>query len=324
MTRFRVAPLSGRRLAGSSLIARPGHFSFERGGAFTIAVAAIVLGSTTAALSGAWVTSLACALLLIVGLPHGALDIATIRRAAPTAQLAVIAAYLGAAAAMLAIWWASPLAGLAIFYAVSIAHFADDWDKRAQPFFGYAIALALLSAPTFFHADGLRNLFVALTNDPRAALLVDILILVAPVATAVALVGLAASDAGRRGAEGFCALAAMLVLPPVIGFAVFFCLFHSPRHFREGWAALGSTVRPSTSVRIAAMTMAGFGIAASIYAVNAFRVAPAGLFEASMMTLSVLTVPHMLLATILERATIKRCRSLDHARSGPIKEYSAA
>ena len=283
-----------------------------------------MLGSSTEALSGGWVTSLACGLLLVVGLPHGALDIATIRRAAPTAQLGIVAAYLGAAAATLAVWWASPLAGLATFYTVSVAHFADDWDKQSQPFFGYAIALSILSAPTFLHADALRDLFFALTNDARAALLVDLLITAAPVATAVALVGLAAMGAGRRSAEGFCALAAMLFLPPVTGFAVFFCLFHSPRHFREGWAAIGTDVRPATSLRIAAMTAAGFGITALIYAANSFRGVPAGLFEASMMTLSALTVPHMLLATILERATIKRGRSPGEPLSGSVKKYSAA
>ena len=137
----------------------------------------------------------------------------------------------------------------------------------------------------------------------RAAFLVDILALAAPVAIAVALVGLATMDAPRRSVEGICALAAMIVLPPVIGFAVFFCLFHSPRHFREGWAALGSKVPRSTSVRIAAMTLAGFGVAALIYAANGSLAVSAGLFEASMLTLSVLTVPHMLLEPILERTS---------------------
>ena len=284
----------------------------------------MVLGTATTAFSGAWVTSLVCVLVLVVGLPHGALDIATIRRAAPTAQLAVVGAYLAAAAAMLAVWLISPLAGLAAFYMVSIAHFADDWDKEGQPFFAHAIALALLSAPTFLHADGLRDLFVALTGDARAALLVDLLILAAPVALLVALVGLAAMGAGRRSAEGCCALAAMLVLPPVIGFAVFFCLFHSPRHFREGWAALGPNVQLGTALRIAAMTLAGFGIAALIYAGNGYRGVPAGMFEASMMTLSVLTVPHMLLATILERTTFMLSASPQPKLVGAVKEYSAA
>ena len=284
----------------------------------------IILGTATAALSGAWVTSLACVLLLVVGLPHGALDIATSRRAAPTAQLAVVGAYLAAAAAMVAVWLVAPLAGLAVFYMVSIAHFADDWDKEHQPFFAHAIALALLSAPTVIHADGLRDLFVALTNDARAALLVDVLILAAPVAIAVALVGLATMGAGRRSAEGGCALAAMLLLPPVIGFSMFFCLFHSPRHFREGWAALGHNVQPGTAVRIAAMTLAGFGIAALIYAANGWRGVSAGMFEASMMTLSVLTVPHMLLATILKRTTSKLCGSPRPRLPGAVKEYSAA
>ena len=324
MASFRVAQNPGSRLAGSSFNARPSHFSFDYGGALVIAVAVMVIGVGTAVLSEVWVTSLTCGLLLVVGLPHGALDIATIRRAAPSAQFKIITAYLGAASAMLAVWWASPLVGLAVFYTVSVAHFADDWDPQSQPFFSYAISLALLSAPTFFHADDLRGLFVALTNDLRAAVLVDLLIIAAPVAVAVALVGLAQLGSGRRSAEGFCALAAMLILPPVIGFAVFFCLFHSPRHFREGWSSLGPNVQLGTAVQIAAVTFAGFGIAASIYAVNAFRGAPAGLFEASMMTLSVLTVPHMLLATILARASTKLGGSPGHQPLIAVKEYSAA
>ena len=51
------------------------------------------------------------------------------------------------------------------------------------------------------------------------------------------------------------------------------------------------------------MTLAGFGIAAMIYAVNERLSLPTGLLAASMMTLSVLTVPHMLLETILERTS---------------------
>ena len=93
----------------------------------------------------------------------------------------------------------------------------------------------------------------------------------------------------------------MLILPPVIGFAVFFGLFHSPRHFREGWAALGSDIQPGTTIRVAGTTLAGLGIAAMIYAVNERLSLPTGLLAASMMTLSVLTVPHMLLQTIMER-----------------------
>ena len=301
MTGYRVLQFPGSHLAGSSLIARLGYFSFEHGGALVIALTTIVLGSATAALSGAWVTSLACGLLLIVGLPHGALDIVTIRRAAPTEQFAVVGYYFAAAAAMFAIWWIFPLTSLAAFYVVSIVHFSHDWNNEHQQFFRHAIAVALFSAPTFLHAEVLRHLFVALTIDARATLMVDILILVAPVAIAVAVVGLAAMRDRRRSAEGFCALVAMVFLPPVVGFAVFFCLFHSPRHFRDGWAAISCNVRPVTSVQIVGMTIAGFGIAASIYAANSFRAVPAGLFEASMMTLSVLTVPHMLLATIIKR-----------------------
>ena len=266
-------------------------------------MAIMLLGASTAVLSGTWATSIACVLLLVFGLPHGALDIATMRRVAPTAQLSAVGAYLGAASAMFVVWWASPLVGLAVFYTVAIIHFAHDWKSEHQPFFGHAFSLALLSAPTLLHADVLAGLFVDLTGDARAALLVDILVLAAPVTIAIALVGLSTLRSPQQSVEGLCSLAAMLILPPVIGFAVFFGLFHSPRHFRDGWAALGSDVQPGTTVRVAGMTLAGFGIAAMIYAVNEKLSLPTGLLAASMMTLSVLTVPHMLLETILERTS---------------------
>ena len=315
MTRFRVAPLLESRLAGLSLSAQPGHFSFQRGGAVAVAVTAIFLGGVTAALSGAKATSLACALLLMIGLPHGALDIAAIGRVASATLRIVIAAYVGAGMAMLAVWWASPLAGLAIFYLISVAHFADDWNAEYQPFFGHATAIALLSAPTFLHGDMLRQLFVALTQDARAARLVDLLILAAPVATAIALLGVVAMGSRQRSAEIVCALTAMVILPPVAGFAVFFCLFHSPRHFREGWTALGSAEKPRTAMLIAAMTLVSFGIAASIYAALEVRGADVALFQASMMTLSALAVPHMLLTTILKHTAPRATRFTGASRA---------
>ena len=304
MTPLRVASLVEGRLAGSSMRARPGPFSFQYGGLTAVAVGILLVGVATPALSGGGATGVACLLLLVFGLPHGALDIATIRRTAPNAQQLVVGTYLAAAAAMFVVWWATALAGLAIFYTVSIIHFADDWENDHEPFFGNAIALAFLSAPTILHGGDLQGLFVALTNDHRAALLADILELVAPVAIAVTLVGLATMQSPQRSIECFCGLVAMLILPPVIGFAVFFCLFHSPRHFREGWAALGPNVASGTTVRVAAMTLAGFGIAAIIYAVSGQLRLPTGVFAASMMTLSVLTVPHMLLQRIVESGTV--------------------
>ena len=304
MSSSRVANLSRGWLIGPGSDARPGSFFIARHGSATVAVILVVLGLNSASLSGPLATSVACVLLLVVGLPHGALDIAAIRRAAPTAQLPIVCMYLAAAVAMLAVWWISPLAGLAIFYVVSIAHFADDWCEAVQPFFAHAIALALLAAPTVLHAQPLKALFVALTGDERAAFLVDILTLTAPVASAIALVGLASMNEVRQQAETICALMAMVILPPIAGFAVFFCLFHSPRHFREGWAALGPNVQRSTTLRIAAMTAGGFGVAAIIYAAIERPSVPASLFVTSMMTLSALTVPHMLLAALLGRPVL--------------------
>ncbi len=278
------------------MIARLGTFSLRRDWAVALAIAVIILGAGASAINDARATSIACMMMLIIGLPHGALDMAMLRRGAAITQLLKVAGYVAAATAMFAVWRAAPVAGLAIFYAISTLHFAQDWEEACDPFLAYALALAMLSAPALSHGSALKDVFVILTADARAALIVDVLVLAAPIAIAVALVGLVTMRLARRRVEGLCTLGAMLLLPPVMGFAVFFCLFHSPRHFREGWATLRPERPRSTALWVAATTVAGLGVAAVIYVALETPDVPATVFKTSMMTLSVLTVPHMLLA----------------------------
>lgn len=253
-------------------------------------------------------TAVASFALLVFGLPHGTFDLALLRRAGAGGTLgsglAMVLLYLGCAAIMYLAWRIGPVLALAAFLVMAVVHFAEDWADCGSPFLACGIAVGIVSAPALLHIDSLRQLFVALTGDAGAAVLADLLLLVAPVGIAVALVGLGVLWQAARPAlalSGGCALAAVLLLPPVPGFALFFCLVHSPIQFRAHADSLGLRGIRQWGGIVVPLTLGGFGIAAAIFLLDRGQSIPASVFASSFMTLSILTVPHMLVPMIASR-----------------------
>jgi len=243
-----------------------------------------------------------CAALLLGGLPHGALDLAVLRRDAEHRFTLVITLYLVLAAVMFATWQVAPALALALFLAMAMMHFAEDWSDAEHPFFALGIAVAILSAPALFHHEELGGLFVLIAGEGAAAGLADTLLLVAPLAAACALLAMSLLwQAGHRATavNAACALAAMVVLPPVTGFAIYFCLIHSPMHFRAGLERLAPTARVTRPTIIA--TIGGLGIALATLIFLPTANPSSSLLVASFMTLSILTLPHMAVPMILRR-----------------------
>lgn len=279
--------------------------------------------------TGSAATNAACAAILVFGLPHGSLDIETIKRqgAADPARVPwVLLLYVGLAAATYILWRVHPVAALGAFVVIAVVHFAEDWDAVGSPFLAQGMAAALLCAPSFGHIEDMASLFVALTGAPEAATLAEIMRLVAPVAMAVAAVALVALR--QRGEHalalaGAAALAGMTFLPPAIGFAAFFCLFHSPRHFRAAVSGLADLDPGRRRLIAAALTLAALGIAALLFASEMRGDASARLVASSFMTLSILTVPHMAVPVIMAFLDARRARStpqeIPHADQGPAR-----
>lgn len=293
-----LPPATPRTTGPAALRARPDRWFVAVVAVTAAAVAAHVAGLP---MDTADATVIACLALLVFGLPHGTLDLALLRpgpdrqNARPLRVLLLM--YGGCAGVMYLLWVAAPGLALLVFLAVAAVHFAEDWRDTGSAFLAQGIGIAVLATPALAHRDALSSVFTALAGAAVSVRLADALLLVAPVALAVALVGMAALwQAGERArAAGLgCALAAELLLPPVIGFAIFFCLVHSPYALRHGLAELR---RPRSRVWrsvIAPLTLAALGIATAI----GLRVSPptleAGMLTASFVTLSVLTIPHML------------------------------
>ena len=256
-----------------------------------------LLDRSGASLGGNGPTMAACLVILLFGLPHGALDLEIIKQQRRTGRLGMIALlllYVGLAAAVAAFWRFSPVGALALFIGVSMVHFAEDWSDLGSAFLAQGMAIALLSAPTLFHLADIERLFIAVSGSSKAALIANLMLLIAPMSVAVA--GMSLWTLWRTGLRdqafvGGLALAGMIVLPPVIGFAFFFCLFHSPRHLQLARSQIASSIKWRWIVLL--VTLAALGISALLFAGAMRTDMPARFVAASFMTLSLLTVPHM-------------------------------
>ncbi len=277
--------------------------------------AALVASVAGLPLAGASATLAACAAILLFGLPHGALDLRLLTQRAPVARLAL---YLGLVAAMLALWRAAPTAALVTFLIMAVIHFAEDWVVLDEPFLAHGAAAGLLAAPGLLHMETLYGLFTALTGQAGAAVLGDVLRLGAPVGVMLALVAILALIRKGQTALGVAtavALAGLVLLPPAVGFALYFALLHSPQHLAAELPDEAAARRRLWSRVILPMTALSLLIAAGLALLETRPTPGETAVAATFMVLSILTTPHMLAPRLIGWLETPRGRWL--ARPGP-------
>ena len=239
------------------------------------------------------------------GLPHGAYDIALLRRAVALGRSGVVLAvggYAAVAVLMAMLWMSLPLVALALFLAVAAVHFGEDWEMLDEPLLRLAAGAAVIAAPTIGHRAEVSMLFVAM-SDTRASVIAQIITAAAPVTLLVTAVGIAVAwrDGSRHWAVAMAlCLSLLMVLPPVAGFALFFVFLHSPRHLAQ------------TRILLHDMTLAQWLMTGAVLSGGAIfgwwalhRLAPSGIDQTlavqAFQLLASVAVPHLLLSRWLER-----------------------
>lgn len=273
---------------------------------YWIAAAGLIIAAIAHVPLGTPAAATAAAIVFIGGgLPHGAYDIALLRRAGRLDRSRLVLAvggYVAVALTMVLLWAIAPLIALIVFLAISAIHFGEDWQMLDEPVLRIAAGAAVIGAATIGHPAAVSTLFVEM-SDLRASLVAQLVTAAAPVALLVTAVGIAVAwRAGSRqwaAAMALC-LVFLVVLPPVAGFAVFFVFLHSPRHFAQ------------TRIMLHDMTVArwvGTGVSLSGIAILGWwglhrftppHIAPAMVAQAFQL-LAAVAVPHLLLSHWLEK-----------------------
>lgn len=240
------------------------------------------------------------ALVLLLGVPHGALDPIFARQLYAVSSVAgwaiFIVVYVGLALLVIGFWWLAPAVFLILFLAASTLHFSGDLAPGTPWVTRLLYGGAVIVLPALLHAPEMTRLFGFLLDVNAADRFVSALAFLAW--PWVAGIFLSALVMVRRDWLTALELSAssllVLVVPPLLSFTLFFCFMHSVRH------ALRTQRYSSLSWRQMLLTSLAPTAAVSAVALFTWFVVKDAPLDMRMVQfvligLAALTAPHMLL-----------------------------
>jgi beta-carotene 15,15'-dioxygenase len=238
----------------------------------------------------------------IVGMVHGAGDLAVVE---PARRRLFLGAY-GIVSLITLLWWtADPSVALPLFLAASAVHFGIEDVPKGPLAERIARGTALVAGPATLHSSGYAAL-LRTAGGPSSALPTYVPALAAIGGAAVAMsLAFAWQKRDLRTAGG---LAALIVLPPLIGFTLSFLILHAlpqtvQRRDRLGCATTSSYLRTVAPVFLAALMMSG------LVAVLLLRFDPSGV-RGLFAGIAALAVPHLLVTPWFEKERLSRRRCI--------------
>jgi len=188
--------------------------------------ALVAVGAVGAAILGPLIGPAASLLVALVLFGAGVLHGAGEENEGSIRPFSIIhaALYLAVAAAVAALYLASPTTGLVAFLAISVWHFATShcgFDPVAQG----AIAACAIGGSALFHASQTAQVFASITGDAIPAVLMSALCVVG--VAGVVAAGYAAVRERRGGGHAILAVMAVMLAAPVLAVALIFFVAHA-------------------------------------------------------------------------------------------------
>ena len=276
------------------------------------------MGMTDHLVSLDHISLIALAFVVVVGLPHGAFDGAIAQQLGYSrtwrAMCRFIVVYLGLAGAVVAFWIWQPGLALALFLLISAVHFgygdatgATAVSRMVQIAAHGGVAVFGIS---LFHLQQVTPLFAALTGgDVALAVLMAELFPLAMIPVAGLYLICAIREAALRSRLVELALLCLLlsIVPPLVGFAVYFCVIHTGRHMQHIWQHLRRRATPRYILGEAALfTVASWAAGVMIWLWLDSGNVSQDFLQVIFIGLAALTVPHMILVDgMLRRSDAK-------------------
>ncbi len=242
--------------------------------------------------------------VVLLGLPHGALDPMMARKAFANHRsyrpAVFYSFYLASALSYALVWSRYPTLGLSSFLVIAALHFGSDWQRRGIVLTRVAYGLTIVTLPALADPAEVTGIYCVL-GTTHAQLLVHVSRVLAVMACIAG--GAAAVAQFKQRSSDFYEFLAIVVgaslLGPLVFFTCYFCLLHSPRHLFETAEGLGITSLRRIYIVTAPIVLATIALAGILW-----LLLPDASFSGRVLTLvfvglASLTVPHML----LDRAT---------------------
>ena len=245
------------------------------------------------------------ALVLLLGMPHGAFDVVIARRLFGTADFKGWAlfslCYIGLSVAVVGVWIVAPTLFLCAFLIASALHFAGDPAAGVATISRALYGGAMIVLPAWWHGEELQRL-LGLVAGPDSAMFVARLLsqLAAPWLAATMLACVVQFRTSRLAACESAGVAALAVAaPPLVAFCAYFCVMHSPRHILRTLAGLKAPEAREALVLAVWPTLTVLVTAALVIWLAREVALESRVMQLVFVGLAALTLPHMVL---LERA----------------------
>jgi Brp/Blh family beta-carotene 15,15'-monooxygenase len=312
------------------------HITWRQWHAITYAVivtVVLLLSALRADLSSRLQLGLLVVLVALLGVPHGALDPLVAYAAGMARSPAEMARFFGLymlqAATMLITWWALPEVAFIAFLLMSIVHFSGDWKDTTPRWQCLAAAAIVVGGPPLFYPQETADIFAVLIPERGVPTIVTALRLLGILAIASLLLGSVRTRRTWRRRAGLLSLPVLAwALPPIPFFIVYFCGWHSPKHFLEtlGQLSIRAHVVWGVTLALTLVTLLG---AAVVFLIFRGEAADSRLLQIVFIGLAALTVPHMLLMRRAESSPAFRGQNRATARrkeadGGPTRRLNRA
>jgi beta-carotene 15,15'-dioxygenase len=239
--------------------------------------------------------------ILLLGVPHGAFDVAIWRHrnrsAGRQAFARMLVAYIGLTGAFFGLWVLFPELALPAFLAISALHFSDDWEPSLAPLPRCVLAVAMIASPAVLFSRDVIEIFNWLAPREVSEVVAWTMYVIALLALqgSAIIVGVLAQRNFLTALEITVVLALALFTSPMVFFLIYFCGLHGPRHVIR----VHRELRPVSVSSFLLATwpyapLAIVGTAIGAVVLSTLPVGPAVL-GAVFKALGALTVPHMLL-----------------------------
>ena len=240
-------------------------------------------------------------LILVLGVPHGALDTIFARQIYGIQTLrgwiCFGAIYLLLSALVVVVWLIQPAIFLLAFLLISALHFSGD-PAQGTPWLARALyGGAVVILPAALHSVETTRLFSLLAGESAAVLVMPWLYHLSwPWLAALLFAAIERLRADWITAfELFSVAVLSVVAPPLLSFTLFFCAMHSARHILR---TIDYSAKSSRLFVLGSALLPMFGVVAVSYVAWYFlQTTPidARIIQIVFVGLAALTVPHMAL-----------------------------
>ena len=246
--------------------------------------------------------------IVMIGLPHGALDGAVAMHIGLVKKLSnlikFMLAYISLAVFVVIVWMFFPTFSLIAFLSISLLHFGYGDAKNGEGVTKFAEAVAhgglVIVGISQFHRGEVDEIFYYLIKQDTSTIWLAMNIASIGVIAAIATCLLQTSKDIKWSSTTLELLLVGVVIaiaPPLLGFSIYFCLIHSARHFSRIYRMIKQNVA-NTAIKTQAIL---FTVACWLAAVVAFVLfadfsdpGPT-ILRIIFIGLAALTVPHMIL-----------------------------